>query len=150
VLEIVHIADLLVQVGPPVDAGETMLGRRRIVPILGGDVRGDHLNGEILPGGADCQLLRHDGVTELEARYAIATDSGARIYVVNKGLRHGTSEVMARLNRGEFVNPSEIYFRTTPRFETADENYAWLTRHVFTASGARYPERIDIAIYQVM
>lgn len=52
----------------------------------------------MLPGGADWQLLRHDGVTELEARYILRTDDGALIYVSNHALRHGSAEAMAALD----------------------------------------------------
>jgi hypothetical protein len=57
-----------VTVGPPLELGTTHLGRRRIIPITGGTVEGRRLQGKILPGGADWQIIRGDGVAELEAR----------------------------------------------------------------------------------
>lgn len=148
------IADFSLQVAAPTEVGVTALGQRRVIPILSGTVRGPRLNGHILPGGADFQLIRHDvgddvTTADIEARYVLETDDGARIYIVNAGVRTGTASVIARLNRGEQVNPSEIYFRTTPRFETASPKYRWLMQHLFVASGARYPDRVDLRYFLV-
>ena len=82
-------------------------------------MEGARLNGRILPGGADWQIIRTDGVADLKARYTIETEAGARILVPSDGLRHGPPEVIARLARGETVDPSLYYFRTAMRFETA-------------------------------
>ena len=148
------LADISVQVAAPTEVGVTALGQRRLISILSGTVQGARLNGRILPGGADFQLIRHDsgdGVTpaDIEARYVIETDDGARIYVVNAGVRSGTASVIARLNRGETVDPAEIYFRTAPRFETAAPQYRWLMQHLFVASGARHPDRVDLRVFLV-
>ncbi|GJG94431.1 DUF3237 domain-containing protein [Cupriavidus pauculus] len=149
-----HIGDFSLQVAPPTEVGATPLGQRRVIPILSGTVRGPRLNGHILPGGADFQLIRHsdgDDVTtaDIEARYVLETDDGARIYIVNAGVRSGSAPVIARLNRGETVDPSEIYFRTAPRFETAAPRYRWLMQHLFVASGARYPDRVELRYFLV-
>ena len=149
-IKLVHIADLSVIVGDPIETGETPAGVRRAIPILGGQVTGPKMKGHILSGGADFQILRRDGVTELEARYVIEAEGGAKIYVENKGLRHGPAAAMERLRRGEPVDPALIYFRATPRFETADEKYRWLTRHIFVGDGIRRPNRVELAFYQVM
>jgi hypothetical protein len=144
-----YIADLSILVAEPIEVGTTAAGIRRLVPILGGISKGPDLRGRILEGGADFQVIRRDGVTELEARYVIATESGALVYVENTGLRHGPPELMERMRRGEEVDPAAIYFRTTPRFETAARELAWLTRSLFLGSGARFPDRVEIGIFQV-
>jgi Protein of unknown function (DUF3237) len=144
-MELVHIADLTITVAAPID-----IGMRRVVPITGGEAKGPRLRGRILGAGADFQVLRRDGVTELHARYVLETADGALVYIENTGLRHGPAEAMERLARGEAVDPALIYFRTTPRFETASEPYAWLTRYVFACEGARRPDRVELALYQVM
>lgn len=145
---LVHVADLDVQVGPIEDLGVTPEGRRRLVPILGGQVRG-RLSGRIVAGGADYQLIRGDGVLELEARYVIETDDGARIYVVNTGIRHAAPEIAARLNAGEVVDPALVYFRATPRFMSADPGFAWLAQRIFVAVGARHPDRVALSVFEV-
>jgi hypothetical protein len=144
-----HVADFTVTVGAPIAVGETPEGLRRVVPILGGTLRGERLNGTILAAGADFQLIRADGFTTLDARYVAKLNEGALIYIVNTGVRFGPPEVMARITRGEPVDPAEVYFRTTPRFETDAPEYAWLTRSLFLATGARYPDRVELALYEV-
>ena len=132
-----------------IDFGQTPQGHRRMVPILGGTFEGPKVRGKVLPG-ADWQIVRPDGVLELEARYALETDDGALITNVNRCLRHAAPEVMERLNRGESVDPSEVYFRTTPTFETAAEQYQWLTRTVFVGSGERQANQVIIRFWAVL
>jgi hypothetical protein len=122
---------------------------RRVIPITGGTIRGERLNGTILAAGADFQLIRADGFTTLDARYVAELSDGTLIYIVNTGVRFGPPEVMARMTRGEPVDPAEVYFRTVPRFETAAPEHAWLTRSLFLATGARYADRVELALYEV-
>src|SRR4051794_26403142 len=77
--------------------GRTPYGERRVINILGGRVEGEKLSGRILPGGADWQIIRSDGVADISARYAIESDRGARVLVASDGLRHGPPAVMERL-----------------------------------------------------
>jgi Protein of unknown function (DUF3237) len=150
VIELVHIADFTATVGAPIEIGRTAAGLRRVIPITGGEATGPKLRGRILYTGADFQIERADGVAELHARYVLETDDGALIYIENSGLRHGSPEAMEKLRRGEPVDPSAIYCRTTPRFETAAEPYRWLTRHLFVASAIRRPHQVELAIYQIL
>jgi len=129
--------------------GVTPYGERRVIDILGGRVEGPRLNGRILPG-ADWQIVRPDGVTDVRARYAIEADSGARILVTSDGLRHGPAEVIAALARGEPVDPARYYFRTVMRFETADPAFAWLNRILALATGAREQFAVRLDVYEVL
>jgi len=144
-----HVAELRVSVGEPITIGETRDGLRRIIPITGGSVSGPLLSGRVVPGGADYQLIRSDGFTTLDARYAVELDDGALIYIVNVGVRSGPQAVMDRITRGEVVDPAEVYFRTTPSFETAAPGYQWMTTGLFVCSGARYPDRVELNIFAV-
>ena len=83
------------RVGPIQDLGLTARGHRRVIDILGGEVHGPRLEGEILPGGADWQIVRPDGTIEVVARYSIRAASGATIYVQNEGLRVASPEILA-------------------------------------------------------
>jgi hypothetical protein len=141
--------DVEAVVAPPIEVGDTPLGARRMIPILSGRVSGARLSGRLLEGGVDYQLIRADGLAEIHARYIIETDSGARVYVENTGIRHGPPEAMARLRRGEAVDPATIYFRTVPRFESAAPELAWLQRSIFVCAGARFPERVELRIFEV-
>jgi Protein of unknown function (DUF3237) len=138
-----------VEVGQPMVVGGIPYGERRIIPIKGGSFEGPRLSGKVLPGGADWQVIRSDGVAELEARYTLQTDDGALIYVLNQGIRSGSKEVMARLARGEKVHPREYYFRTRPIFETGAPQYQWLHRLVTVATGERLPDEVIITVYEV-
>jgi hypothetical protein len=131
------------------ELGETPRGRRRIVGITGGRFSGKRLCGRVLPGGADWQVIRPDGVADLDARYTLETSDGALIYVRNRGYRHGPPEIMRKLASGEAVDPSLYYMRTTPRFETGDARYAWLNRIICVATGARRREAVELEVYEV-
>jgi hypothetical protein len=130
--------------------GNTPYGERRVIDITGGRVHGPRLNGRILPGGTDRQIIRADGVTDLQARYSIETDLGARILVNSDGLRHGPPEVLAAIVRGEPVSPTLYYFRTVMRFETADPACDWLNRIIAIATGAREQRAVRLDVYEVM
>jgi hypothetical protein len=149
-LNLAPVADLTIHVGEPLEIGQTVAGLRRFIPILGGEVRGSRLNGRVLPGGADCQMIRSDGVLELRAQYVMETPEHARILIDNSGIRRGPQQAMERLLRGEEVDPSVIYFRTCPRFETADPNHQWLMKSLFVASGIRRPDRVELAFFEVL
>jgi hypothetical protein len=128
---------LEVNVAPPQKIGAVPHGTRATAPITGGSFEGPRLRGQVLPGGGDWTLLRSDGVLELDLRLTMETDDGALIHMASFGLRHGPPEVLAALARGEPVDPSRYYFRTTPRFETGHPKYAFLNRLLAVASGDR-------------
>lgn len=129
--------------------GRTPVGERRIIGITGGTVRGRKLNGRVLPGGADWQIVRADGAANIEARYTIETEAGGRILVFSEGLRHGPPEVMAALARGDSVDPALYYFRTLMRFETADPAADWLNRILAIARGTREARAVRLDVYEV-
>lgn len=130
--------------------GNTPYGERRVIDITGGRVHGPRLSGRILPGGADRQIIRADGVTDLQARYSIETEAGGLILVSSDGLRHGPSEVLAAIARGEPVSPALYYFRTVMRFETADPTCDWLNRIIAIAAGAREQRAVRLDVYEVL
>ena len=138
-----------VKVASPLDLGATPAGRRRIIAILGGTVEGDRLAGEIVPGGADWQIVLEDGTALLEARYTVRTRDGALVYVKNAGIRRGPREVLARIAAGEVVGPREYYFRSSPVFETGDPRYAWLNGIVAVGSAVRLKEEVILDFYAV-
>jgi len=136
-----------IAVAAPRTLGQTPQGNRRIIDITGGEVSGPRLTGRILPGGADWQIVRADGVAVVEARYTIEVEGGALVYVQNFGYRHGPADVIARLYLGEEVDPARYYFRSTPRFETAAPELDWLNRTIFVCSGVRARERVILDFY---
>lgn len=144
-----YVMTLRVQVGTPLDVGQVPRGRRRVIPILGGTFEGPTIRGKVLPGGADWQIVRADGLAELDTRYALQTDSGSLIYIQNAGIRHASPEVTKKLLAGEPVDPSQVYFKTVPIFETAAPELQWLTRAIFVGTGERMPTEVIVHVWRV-
>src|ERR1700748_3139576 len=114
VIETQYVFTITAQIDPVVSAGDIGHGVRRIVPIIGGEVRGE-VNGKVCPFGADFQIIRPNELIELEAKYAFETDDGAVVYVENKGLRFGPTDLLHKRERNEPVDPKLIYCRTSPK-----------------------------------
>ena len=138
-----EVADIL-------DLGAAPFGHRRVVNLLGGTVSGPKLNGRIIPGGTDWQIMAADGALDIHARYTVESDAGALVQVDSKGLRHAPPEVLARLARGEEVDPALYYFRTVMRFETAHPSALWLNRILAIAKGAREKNAVKLDVYEVL
>uniref|UniRef100_Q07K01 UPF0311 protein RPE_3804 n=1 Tax=Rhodopseudomonas palustris (strain BisA53) TaxID=316055 RepID=Q07K01_RHOP5 len=149
VLETKYAFTIEVRIGEVISAGETGHGVRRVIPVIGGEVRGA-VNGQVLASGADFQIIRSSELIELEAKYAFQTDDGAVVYVENVGIRFGPRELLEKLKRGEPVDPKLIYFRTRPRFETGHPDYQWLMQHLFIGSAARHSDRVVVDVHQVL
>ncbi len=133
-----------------VHCGKTPYGERRVINILGGRVEGARFNGRILPGGVDWQIIRADGAADIKARYTIESEAGGHVLVTSEGLRHGPPEVIARLGRGEAVDPSLYYFRTLMRFETGAPSLDWLNRILALACGSREPRAVKLEVYEIL
>jgi hypothetical protein len=145
-----EVFEARIAVGAALELGQGSSGRRRIVPIASGEVEGPRLRGRILPGGADWQYIRPDGVVVIEARYTLETHDGVLISVESTGLRHGPDEVMRRLAAGEQVESSSYYFRTAIRLEVPLGPYDWMNRSLFVARGERRPEAVVIRVFEVL
>jgi len=143
-------ATLEVEVGAPVEVGRVAGGLRRVIPIVGGTCTGRGFNARVLPGGADFQLVVSETVARLEARYVLETDAGDRIYVHNDALRTAPADVMARLLRGEAVDPRDVYFRCVPRFECAAPALAWIGERVFVGTGVRRQAVVQMRFFELM
>jgi hypothetical protein len=141
--------ELRATVAAPLEIGQVPRGRRRIVSITGGTFEGPGIKGKVVPGGADWQIIRADGFSELDTRYTLETDKGQIVYVQNAGMRHAAPAVMEKLLKGETVDPKLVYFRTVPTFETAAPELQWLTRAVFIGTGERYPNEVVIRFWRV-
>jgi hypothetical protein len=130
--------------------GKTPYGERRVIEILSGRVEGPMLTGKIMPGGSDWQIIRSDGVADIRARYAIETESGARILVRSDGLRHGPPDVMARIARGENVDSSLYYFRTIMRYETSEPSLGHLNKMLALAYGERTRMTVKLDVHEIL
>jgi hypothetical protein len=148
--ELRHVCDIDVDVGPIRDLGLTPHGHRRIVVIHGGRAYGPRLEAVVVPGGADWQYVRSDGVVELEARYTLRTSEGIEIAITNRGLRRAPAAVMERLLRSEPVDARNVYFRTAPVFEAPAGPYDWLNQSIFIATAERLSDKVHLAIFEVV
>ena len=140
-------AELAVEVGKPIEVGRTPRGLRRMIPITGGQARGDGWTAQVLPGGADYQLVVGDTLAELQAHYVLQTDEGELVYVRNQAIRSAPADVTARLLRGEAVDPSLVYFRCHPYLETASPRLAWVNERLFVGSGVRRPDCVEMKFF---
>ncbi|RJG22058.1 DUF3237 domain-containing protein [Massilia cavernae] len=67
--------------------GPSPQGAERVaVYVKEGSFEGPEIRGVVLPdSGADCPLVRPDGVIDFDARYLLKTDDGVLIYMQNRG-----------------------------------------------------------------
>ena len=142
-----HVCSLVVELDPIKQMGAGRAGERRIIPIVGGTVTGPELSGRILNLGADWQTIFANGVAELDTRYAMETDDGALIEIINYGYRHGPQDVIDAIARGEDVDPDSYYMRTQARLETGDPRYDWVNKTLFVGKGERKANKVHVDLY---
>ena len=123
---------------------------RRVSAVFGGVFEGDRLSGEVLDGGNDWQTVRGDGAVTLDVRLVLKTDDNAMIGMIYQGIRHGPAEVMARIDRGQAVDPTSYYFRTTSSFETSAPKYDWLNRLMAVGVGHRLADGPIYSLFELL
>lgn len=143
--------EALVDVAPSEHVGHGEGDVLDFTPITGGTVEGPRLSGTIVPGGGDWAVRRGPCLWQLDARYLIRAADDALIDVVNRGFyRTTTAEAMARAEAGEDLDPSEVYFRTSPVFRTDAPQHRWLAETVFVGLARDEAGRIRIRFYEVL
>lgn len=148
-IELRPLFTLSAQVAAPQVTPDGPYGQRRFIPVTGGSFEGPRLRGRVLPGGSDCQLIRPDGVAELDVRVTLETHDGAVILMRGIGLRHGPPEVMQRIARGEAVPHSAYYFRESMIFEAPAGGLDWLNRVVAVATGERLADQVRLTVFEL-
>lgn len=139
------------QLEAPLEWAPTAAGQRRVIGIAGGTFDGPLMSGEILPGGADWQILQPDGTAIVEARYTLRERrAGELILVVSRGVRTGPPKVLDALRRGEPRDPGEYYFRTADTLEAGPGDYEWVNRALFVAIAARGPSSVVYDLHEVL
>ncbi len=150
-MELLRLMEIDVAVQPLVGLGEFPLGERRVVVFDGGTFEGrDGLGGTIAPGGVDWQIVRPDGVIEIDAHYLLLTDDGESIEVRSRGIRKASAAVAERLAHGEEVDPSEYYFRTHVRFSTSASRLFWMNDLLAVSTGERRQGTVRISVHEVL
>lgn len=146
-----HVCDLAVTISAPIEVGLTPAGLRRMIPITGGTVTGPRLNGKVMAGGADFQLILNGGTqAHLDARYVMELDDGSRVFVQNTALRVASLENSQRIMHGQPVDPSAVYFRCQPKLEATAPQWAWLSESQFIGTGRRAPDGVFLSFYRVL
>jgi hypothetical protein len=139
-----------ITLGAPIELGTIAGVRKRIIPITGGTFTGARIEGTVLPGGADWQFIRDDGVADLSARYTLRAADGTHISATNAGLRRGPADVMRMIAEGKQVDPAAYYFRTAARFEVATGPHQWLGDSVFLCTGGRFSDYVLLQFFEVV
>jgi hypothetical protein len=130
--------------------GATPGAYRRIGVVPGGIFEGERLSGEVLEGGSDWQSIRRDGSTTLDVRLVLKTTDDALIGMTYRGIRQGAPDAIARLEKGEVIDPTSYYFRIAPAFETEAPHYAWLNNVVGIGIGHRFAEGPVYSVFEVL
>ncbi len=143
------VFEVRARVAAPLIVGPSSRGLRRVVPILGGSFEGPRLKGIVVPGGADWQYVRPDGVLSVEARYTLQAEDGSLISVTNRGMRHGPAEIIERIFRGESVPADSYYFRTVGEFEAPVGPLDWLNKGIFLGIAERLAEMAIVRFHLV-
>ena len=145
-----HLFSMKALVSDVQTIGETPDGYRRVGLVTGGTFEGPKLRGQILPGGADWQILHADGSALLDVRIVLETDDEATIGMIYRGVRHGPPDILAKVNAFEEVDSSLYYFRTSASFETAPPKYHWLNYIIAVGTGERPPEGPIHHLFEVL
>ena len=119
------------KLAPPVPIS----AQRIFYEVLGGQVKGPDIEAEVLSGGGDWGLIGDDGFIRLDVRGQVKTDDGAFVYVTYPGVLELNEAVQQAIASGGETGFDDQYFRITPRFETGDERYRWLTQTAFVGRG---------------
>ena len=130
-----HVFDIRAEIGEAINGGANPHGVRVTIPITGGTVTGK-VNGKIIPGGADYQLVNPEQHrSELQAIYTIMTNDSVAIHVCNEGI-----------NR---FAPDDSYFMTSPTFECdINSQYNWLNNRIFVCRPVAFaPSAITLRVW---
>jgi hypothetical protein len=138
------------EVRPPVVVGSPPDSYRRIGVIAGGSFEGDRLSGKVLDGGSDWQTIRPDGAVNLNVRLVLRTNDDAILCMTYQGVRHGPPDVIARIDRGEVVDPESYYFRVNPLFQTSAPQYDWINHVVGIGIGHRLADGPIYSIFELL
>lgn len=113
-VELVPLGTLTVTLGEPIVVGDGPAGTRMIFEVESAEVTGERVNGSLKGRSSADWLVVNGTVGTLDVRATIETNDGAIIYAHYGG----------RVDLSGGIGAAPLY--VAPRFETADERYAWL------------------------
>lgn len=148
-LPVEHLCDFGVDL-EPAQLIATPVGTRMTFIVRGGRVEGQRLRGEILPGGGDWLMVGSDQIGRVDVRATVRTKDDAMLHYESRGVIKIPADGLERLKRGGQLPFEETYVRTTPKFETSDERYAWLNELVIVGYNELSQDHIDYRMYAVL
>ena len=148
-MKLVHLMKLIVRVDAPIEIGKVLTGVRRIFNATGGEVEGDRLRGNVLPGGGEWFLQGDGSVGQADVRLLLQTEGGAHIYVRYTGVLDFNEAAVSAITEGRSTNFGDNLFLTHVRFESSDPSCAWLSQTIAVAEGRMHPDCVEYAIYEV-
>ena len=124
-----EVARPLVKNGP--------FGTKSVATVTSGTFVGPKINASLAPGVAagDWLTIHKDGAFSLDVRVSLQTDDGADIYLSYVGIGMRTDD--------------GVSIKTSPRFETGDERYAYLNNVFAVAVGRTTEKGVAYDVYQV-
>lgn len=137
ILEAEEILRIHVECGKNIEIKEDGSGYLRVIPIIGGWFEGK-INGTIVPGGADWNTQKSNGISHVFAKYVLRTEDGECIAIENEG------KIDFRQN--------EQRIKTVPTFQADHESrYAWLNTGVYVGElgGGKEEGQVEIVIYRL-
>ena len=136
-LQVEEIMRLTVTVDQPYVIGQVNGGIMQVIPITGGSVSGRYINGVVIPGGADWNIMRNDDLAHVSAKYVLKSDDGEFIVIENEGT---------------FVPETQAVIKTNLKFMAREDGkYNFLNKGVYVGELVPTPNvaSVDIIIYRM-
>jgi hypothetical protein len=109
-------------IGEPVSGNENLM----IFEVLNASIEGPRVRGEIVAPMGDWIRIMPNGNWKLDVRFTIRTDDGEFVYCNYTGILRMDEGLGERIAAGESIDGDDMYFRSTPYFETTSKKYAWM------------------------
>ncbi|MGQ0621730.1 MAG: DUF3237 domain-containing protein [Panacagrimonas sp.] len=106
--------------------------------VLEASMDSPRIQARLVGPSGDWVRIQPNGNWKLDVRLLMIGDDGEPIFCNYTGLLRMQPGLMERIASGESIPGSELYFRSTPYFETASKKYAWLNDIVTVARIASF------------
>jgi len=110
------------EISAPIQGNENLL----IFEVGRASIEGPRIRGTIVPPMGDWIRIMPNGNWKLDVRFTIRTDDAQHVYCNYTGILRMDEGLAERIAAGESIDGNDMYFRSTPYFETTSERYAWM------------------------
>lgn len=94
--------------------------------VLEASIDSPRIKAKLSSPSGDWVRIQPNGNWKLDVRLLMITDDGEPILCTYNGVLRMDPGLNERIASGESIPGSEIYFRSSPYFETASKKYGWL------------------------